>query len=328
MPLLWPSRRFVWNANPQGFLPAPVGAVCVNDRTGQLYQKVAGGSTQYGWYRMPSYDLTDGQHIGIFARGAGTATVASSAGLGPGAFSASTQTAQIFGAPLTENWMQGYTSGALGNSVLMAPASAISQLPMALDQDLTTAVDCEVRHLIFTTARPRSISSVTTLPDQRIWANLLCQGNTITAGGTLVNSANMFTAWASSLTVSPGLFGLAVRYDPVAGDTGFTAVVCNNNGAVYTQQTSPMLSAPAIAANTRYVIRIRYVQADPAFANAPSAYFSVNDTAETRMGTNVGPASAANSQATWAAYVSTTATVAAAKSIGWSSTRMIIGANY
>ena len=41
--------------NPQGHVPAPVGAIYMDRQTGRQWNKMAGGATKFGWYRQFSY---------------------------------------------------------------------------------------------------------------------------------------------------------------------------------------------------------------------------------------------------------------------------------
>jgi len=281
MSLLWPSRRFVTRSNPQGVIAAPVGAFCVNEVSGVVYEKLAGGSTQFGWYRV---SLPYTNQFGTFTRGAGNPVTGAHCQSSAAVLSGSSLATEIFGSTTTKNWAQIYGAAALGNNILVAQFGAIGSAPCSVDQDLGTANDIDVVHEVWTSPRPRSISTVTDITNIRMWFALLSQSNVLVATGAMANSSNLFTAMASGLTVALGNFGMAIRYDTSVPDATFVAVTCNNNGVAYTQTVTPITGAPVIAANTPYSIRIRYVQAD-----GPAAYFSINDGAETKVTANVGP---------------------------------------
>ena len=238
--------------NPQGAVPAPVGAVYMDRSTGRMWLKQGGVATKYGWY-----PATAGQGTGgdlerdaygwrVYPDTAGFNLQANAIGSGVWfqSITGALYTALGSGATLQPSCRM-QTSSAAGN-IAYARSPSTPVIPFfSYDFDL-----------VF---RYGTHSSITGL---RMWMALTTD--------VAVTPQDNMTALATAQS------HIGVRYSSPSGNTGWVGFTKNGANNVSTTATLNTLSTTTI---TPGLVRIRKVSG--------TLYFSVDDGTEVSLGTNV-----------------------------------------
>lgn len=247
---------YTGSGHPQGVVGAAIGAHYVDTATGYVYRKFGGGSTAYGWYPiMP----ISGQ-------------------LGPTPWFCGLSGVQaIVGLPRTQGygyWMNGIgdTGDQLGGSISGATAETYIN-NKRYHSMATAATSGQLATLNTNTTNPRKILD----DDVDVWIDMMTDPSAVT---TVRYSFGLSSA-AITDTETPGSASngsIMLRYSTAASDGGWVGST-QKNGAGNTTVSTTIAS---IAANTLYRLRVRFVR-----SGTPTAYFSVNDSTEISITTNI-----------------------------------------
>lgn len=266
--------------HPQGTQSASVGSFYRDTGTGRIYQKMGGGSTAYGWYLTHPY----GSASALYGKPIYFAMPLDGAGL-----------------VTTLGGQRGWAS--------QTGSGANNQLRVYADNTVyftwdTLNVNGSNGSLSGASGAWRGweydfdfvfhIRIGASVADVRFWVGLSTAGvSDVDTIGSGANGAIMF------------------RFSTTVPDTGWVGYSSNAAGNSVTAQVN------AIAANTGYRLRIRFVR-----SGTPTIYYSVNDGTEISKTTNV-PATAINSFY----LIGMTAKAAAVKTMGYSEINGVWGAN-
>lgn len=290
--LLWPAARYVGTENPQGLVAAPLGALYVRLTTGAIFRKITGGATAEGWY-LESQPL-DGRAIQYMPAAAGAGAIANPVGLNT-AFSGTPSVIINGGAfpsggavPFANGpWLGGYTTAVVNGLMFFSPAAVATGLPIfgalptARYQPWDWVLD------VVTTPRSNAAATDTTVANMRIWAGVNVGTETLQASGAAVSSDTYGTEFPTIMGAVGDTTRCAAffRFSTAAGDPGWVIVTANSNGAAVTQTVTPLVPAVPVVANTRYRLRLRFVDVNGVY----QIRGSVNDGPETIVTANVGP---------------------------------------
>jgi len=276
--------------NPQGTLAAPVGTIAVRACDGSVYVKRGGGSTAFGWYLLASDQFINWQPRFV-AGGLVMVPNASGQTLTPNPstiinFLPQQSAPGVGSANAKRQYAGGYTSAVAGNTFLFRPTNNVDNMPsQRLDDSLVNNFqEFDFWWDVFTTPRSTSAATSTDLTTgtMRIWAGGAFGSVNVQLSGGTVDSNTLATEWPTALSGADGLFGFAFRFSS-ATDAGLWQFVSTVRVAgVYGQTVTPM---SAIAANTSYRLRVRYVFV----SGVLTALASINDGTEVAITTNVAP---------------------------------------
>ncbi len=275
--------------NPQGNLPAPVGTFAVRACDGAVYVKRGGGSTAFGWYLLASDQFINYQPRFV-SGGSGAVLNANGQSMAVNPSTVINFLPQFSTAGTSFNpkrqYFGGYTSGGAGNTFLFRLATSTDNMPSQRLDDSLVNNFCEFDAWWDLVTTPRSTSAATstdlTTGTMRIWAGGAWGAVTVQASGGTVSSDTLATEWPTALSGADGLFGWGFRFSS-AVDAGLWQFVNTVRvGGAYAQTVTPLA---AIAANTAYRLRVRYVF----ISGVLTALASINDGVEVAITTNVAP---------------------------------------
>lgn len=302
--------------DPQGDVPARVGTIATDGVC--WYQKLYGGNTPFGWYRMPSQWHSTTEHVHAWAaRGNTTANSWSVFGLGaPNGLIAGTTF--LLPGRIGEN---NHQCGSL-RTAAVNPSNALVRCGTigtanAIVKGNDVEFDWDLVSVVVTNAAGAGVA--TTNGDVRYWSGAIIGNTTEIAGvGSIADSDLIYTAMASQIAVAAGSYGVMWRFSTGAADAGWAVVTANDNGAVSAQTVTQIA---AIALLTEYRLRLRYKRLP-----ARTIFASVNDGPETAITLNVGPGTVStNTQILKPQTIVTCRTALASKSIGWAKTALFFG---
>jgi hypothetical protein len=304
--------------DPQGDLPARVGSIATDGVC--WYQKLYGGNTAFGWYRMPSQWHSTTQHLESWvARGNTTANSFTVLGLGaPNGLIAGT----TLGLPTASGQLHQYgqlrTAAAVGSNALVRAGTIGSGNAAVISGNADeTEFEWDLVHVVRTNAVLPG-ATATDNANVRYWAGAIVGNNVEIAGvGSIADSDVIYTAMASQIIVNAGSYGVMWRFSTGAADAGWAVVTANDNGAVSAQTVTQIA---AIALLTEYRLRLRFLK------GPRRILASVNDGPETSITLNVGPGTANGGVRFLKPQVIVTSqTAGASKSIGWAKTALFFG---
>lgn len=246
---------YTGTTHPQGVQAAAIGSFYQNTSNGYVYRKMGGASTAYGWYYV---DPGEGM-------GGPTAWRSTPTGLGVDTTVGSRWSSLGYFAP-------GIADG--GTDFAVAGSPTMSRVYPG-GKRFSSAVGSATINTVTSFTTPLTIVKAID-DDIDVWVELR-------TGGAITTIRLWFGISNESLTntdtwgTGAGKGALAIRYSTVAGDggwVGFTSNGTGNSGATST--------VASIAIDTTYRLRVRFVR-----QGTPTCYFSVNDSTETSLTTNI-----------------------------------------
>jgi hypothetical protein len=314
--------------NPQGGTGAPVGTIATNGIC--WWQKLFGGNTPFGWYPMHN-PFMSGNYFGTnLARASSGANpvilgIGSANGLA-GSSGGGSVIPQNGDGPETSRKIVALRTGSANPSHAFVRIGTIATVFDGTVEQSTPSNDFpwDLVTVVRTTARAPA-ATATDLNDIRLWSGAHVGTLTDLVIGGIGDSDTMVTAFATQYTaVNAGSYGAAFRFSTVAADGAWVVVTTNDNGAAFSQTVTALPGITgAIAANTYYRLRLRYVTSP-----ARRIFASVNDQAEVEISANVGPGPNSGSLGMLAfkpSSVVTCKTALASKSLGWTKTTWWFG---
>lgn len=249
---------YTGNGHPQGVLSASVGAY-YQDLTAPSYnyRKLGGGSTAYGWYLdLPNAGIGQMGPQGFAQVYSGIRAATGSAGFnGYGYFMGSVlDGVDFYAATGVTTYAHAFVSGKLFKTITSSGAAAPVNTYLAGTTNPRQPLDDDL-DLWFEFRTGSDITSI------RIWAGI--------TNSVITDSETFSTSGQGSI-----LF----RYSTAAGDGGWIGQTAKNGAANHSETAT----VATIAANTTYKLRIRYLVSG-------HAYFSVNDSTELELTTNLPP---------------------------------------
>lgn len=210
--------------NPQGVQAYPIGTFYVDTNTGYPYHKTGGGSTAYGWYRIPPPGLSGPIEWNVYSGVGGTST---SSGHGP-----------LAGDVGSATWI---TNNSSTNSKIVNASKTYAQIASAATSGTST---------YWTT----SLTSYDYLDDD---IDLYAQ---IVTGASLTAIRIWFGMSSAAITNSATLGSasngaICLKYDTGIPDAGWVGYTCK--GSTGNSTTSEVA---AIAVSTAYILRVRFVR--------------------------------------------------------------------
>lgn len=251
---------FTGTGCPQGVVSAALGAEYIDTATGYHWRKVGGAATAYGWYlHLPN----NGMGLG-----------------GPAAFANITSGVRAASSGVVMNGY-GYFCTGVGDAVEIFTATAVTTFNFSyvsgkIFKTMTSAATLNLNMYEAATTNPRQALD----DDLDIWFEFRTGADITNVRLWVGLSASAITDSETFATAGNG--SIMFRYSTAVPDGGWIGQTCKNGGANHTETAT----VAAIAANTTYRLRIRYLASGTVF-------FSVNDGTEISVATNLPPTGSA-----------------------------------